>query len=119
MFQEGEFTLHSGGKSSFKIECDALTKADWKCLARMIAERVGCFSSVYGIPRGGQSLEFYLAPYVADKGPRLVVDDVWTTGASMREVLRKGDIGYVVFARGPLSDGVGALFTFTPDQVVR
>ena len=29
LFQQGDFTLHSGERSGFKIECDALTSHDW------------------------------------------------------------------------------------------
>lgn len=100
LFQLGKFTSHAGNELDWKIECDALTDEDWDCLARMISERCGSFGSVYGIPRGGTKLANALEKY---KNPKsiihLVVDDVWTTGKSMREVMKPGDLGFVVFAR--------------------
>ena len=112
LFQQGLFTLHSGEESPFKIECDALTEADWLTLAGMIAARCE-FGNVFGIPRGGAKLEQALRPYIVMTSPRrLVVDDVWTTGESMKSHLCSDDIGYVVFARKPVDDyRVGALFT--------
>ena len=111
LFQQGPFTLHSGERSSFKIECDSLCVDDWRTLANMIAERCR-FSKVRGIPRGGLLLAEALLPHVSDYGWSLVVDDVWTTGRSMLAFMRPGEVGYVVFARKPVSDPrVGALFT--------
>ena len=99
LFQYGKFTSHAGKELNWKIECDALTDADWECLAEMISERTQ-FKSVYGIPRGGTKLANALEKYCNPKSPiRLVVDDVWTTGKSMREVMKPGDMGFVVFAR--------------------
>ena len=37
LFQLGKFTSHAGKELNWKIECDALTDADWECLAEMIA----------------------------------------------------------------------------------
>ena len=90
------FTLHSGGRSNFKIECDALTNDDIECLAWMIRKLVPNFKEVYGVPRGGLRLEKVLKKYEKGAGPILIVDDVYTTGNSMREftrevVLRKYD----------------------------
>lgn len=99
LFQHGKFISHAGSELDWKIECDALTDEDWECLALMIAEKTE-FGSVYGIPRGGTKLAKALEKY---KNPKsiihLVVDDVWTTGKSMREVMKPGDLGFVVFAR--------------------
>lgn len=99
LFQLGKFVSHAGNELEWKIECDALTDEDWDCLAKMIAEKTE-FGSVYGIPRGGTKLANALEKY---KNPKsiihLVVDDVWTTGKSMREVMKPGDLGFVVFAR--------------------
>ena len=99
LFQHGKFTSHAGKELDWKIECDALTDEDWKCLAKMISEKTE-FGSVYGIPRGGTKLANALQKYCNPKNPtRLVVDDVYTTGKSMNEVMQKGDFGFVVFAR--------------------
>jgi len=34
LFQFGDFSLHSGSKSKWKIECDALTDEDVEALAQ-------------------------------------------------------------------------------------
>ena len=99
LFQLGNFISHAGNELEWKIECDSLTDEDWECLAKMISEKTQ-FGSVYGIPRGGTKLANALQKYVNPKNPiRLVVDDVWTTGTSMREVMKPGDMGFVVFSR--------------------
>jgi orotate phosphoribosyltransferase len=110
LFQLGEFVFASGRQNHFKIECDALTKEDWAALADQIAQRVA-FSSVVGVPTGGELLARALSKYAVDKGPRLVVDDVLTTGGSILKLMKPHDVGFVVFARGELPPGVRALFT--------
>lgn len=99
LFQIGKFTSHAGKELNWKIECDALTDEDWECIALMISERCQ-FGRVYGIPRGGVKLQNALEKYADPKNPvRLVVDDVWTTGKSMMEVMQPGDLGFVAFSR--------------------
>jgi hypothetical protein len=99
LFQLGKFTSHAGNELDWKIECDALTNEDWDCLAKMISEKTE-FGSVYGIPRGGTKLANALEKYKTPNSIiHLVVDDVYTTGKSMREVMKPGDLGFVVFAR--------------------
>lgn len=105
LFQLGNFTLNSGQKSLYKIECDALTTDDWEALARMAAERLPPFKEVEGIPRCGLIFAEALQKYRSTSGDLLIADDVLTTGASM-ERLRAGReaIGIVAFARNrPLS----------------
>lgn len=111
LFQSGEFKLASGKISPFKIECDALTKNDWTTLAWLIAERAAPFSSVFGIPRGGLKLAEALEPYAA-KGryPRLIVDDVFTTGQTLEKWTLPGDKVWVVFARQDPPKHINALF---------
>lgn len=126
LFVEGEFTAHSGATLFEKIECDALTEADWYCLARMIHRRLaGRYLEAFGIPRGGVMLAQKLnALSRADQDtlgnrPNLVVDDVLTSGNSLREHLRDGRIGFVVFDRSGgknLPPNCRALFTL--DAVV-
>ena len=103
LFQLGIFNLHSGAPSCWKIECDALTAEDWAALAYMAHMVVGPFRRVIGIPRGGVPLASALHRYVTehDDYPTLVVDDVLTTGASMRDVMAPltNVVGLVVFAR--------------------
>jgi len=116
LFQLGKFTSHAGHSLDWKIECDALTDDDWECLAKMISDRI-MFHEVVGIPRGGNKLAAALQKYCEKKEGvityRLVVDDVWTTGTSMKAVLQEGDFGYVVFARNEIPSymPVRALFT--------
>ena len=111
VFQQGKFISHAGNQLDWKIECDALTDEDWECLAKMISERTQ-FGSVYGIPRGGTKLANALEKYIKPGHPlRLVVDDVYTTGKSMREVMVDGDLGFVVFARNRIQ--------FDPERYVR
>jgi orotate phosphoribosyltransferase len=112
LFAMGNFVLHSGARSRWKIDCDMLGDEDWATLAMMITERIPRpFGSVIGIPRGGLTLAQALKPY-ATEGPTLIVDDVLTTGNSM-ELLRRqipNAMGAVVFARGPCPSWVVPLF---------
>lgn len=115
LFQRGNFTLHSGATSHWKIECDALTNEDWNTIALMIVEQAEplLFSRVVGVPRGGLKLANALYLYRWTSGPTLVVDDVLTTGNSILEVMQKQPgpcIAWVVFARGVCPPGINALF---------
>ena len=121
LFQEGEFTGHSGSQLKWKIECDALEIDDWKCLATMILDyEKRPFQAAIGIPRGGVMLGTFLNPYSSQnpKDPYLICDDVLTTGGSMVEFrdkyFRKGaSFGWVIWARNtdPKNDWISALFT--------
>lgn len=108
LFQLGEFKLHSGQVSQWKIECDALTDEDIQALAVMGRGVLGSrtFGMVVGIPRGGLRIAEAMRPFVTVGAPSaLIVDDVLTTGASMwakREELNAQGIGVwglVIFAR--------------------
>lgn len=101
----GDFTLHSGVKSDWKIDCDALTDEDLRAIAAIAARRLPPFGDVIGVPSGGLRLANALREH-ATRGPlgRLVVDDVYTTGRSMREHRRSTDVGFAIFARCPPSD---------------
>src|SRR5687768_15364751 len=84
LFQLGDFTLASGAKSNFKIECDALRSQDWDCLAELLVKKLPPFSEVRGVPRGGLELQYRLKIYAEPQHNHIVyVDDVWTTGESM------------------------------------
>lgn len=113
LFQLGEFTLHSGQKSNFKVECDSLTNVDWGTIAQIISDKFN-FDKVVGVGRGGQKLAKALEPYAfhSVRFPLLIVDDVLTTGASMEEERAKWPgyacIGAVVFARGKCPNWVWA-----------
>jgi len=127
LFQEGEFTGHSGGQLKWKIECDALEIDDWKCLATMILDyEKRPFQAAIGIPRGGVQLGSFLNHYSSanPKDPYLICDDVLTTGGSMIEFRNKyfsksESFGWVIFSRIPVedrytdpkNDWISALFT--------
>lgn len=111
LFQSGNFHLHSGTSSNFKIDCDALTDADIQTVAMLLKERLPDFGNVEGVPRGGLRLAGAMRRYVTS-GPVLIVDDVWTTGGSIWKVRgdREDVIGAVIFARGDTQSWVTALF---------
>lgn len=126
LFRLGDFTLHSGTKSAWKIDCDALTDDDWTALAVMLKERLPPFGPVIGVPRGGLKLAAALLPHSSKDCPAaLVVDDVLTTGGSMEGVkariasaLTNPIVGAVVFARGPCPPWVYPLFQMLPPRDV-
>ena len=116
LFRLGEFILHSGSKSFWKIDCETLTDEDWATLARIIYESVPRFRRVIGIPKGGMKLAEALEPYCSfEKGhPLLIVDDVLTTGKSMEKMKKdigEDCIGAVVFARGKCPDWIESVVT--------
>jgi orotate phosphoribosyltransferase len=123
LFQKGEFTLHSGRRSSFKIECDALTPEEWDTLAFLaLAIAPGSFSDVRPIPEGGKPFARAILRQMDQLGwvftpdaPLLVVDDVWTTGRSFEEYRASQPIdqrvsGVVAFARSPVASWVRPVF---------
>ena len=112
LFKQGNFILHSGEMSDFLIDCSALSDDALAALARRAAQLVGPFCSVRGIPSGGlrfaEAMKSYATPH---QGPHLIVDDVATTGKSFEEARESsGDIGLVIFARGPIPGWVTPLF---------
>jgi len=114
LFQQGDFRLHSGGKSWFKIECAYLSDEDWRAIARLVAEQLD-FKDAVGIPSGGlklaEALKFYRKE--RDNLPTLIIDDVLTTGASMERAAEKINgrcIGIVLFARGKCPNWVWPVF---------
>ena len=110
LFQSGDFTLHSGGRSPFKIDCDALSSDDLCALAALVAKTIQ-FGMVEGVPRGGLRFAWILQNYLTD-GPLLIVDDVLTTGTSMEEYRNDREaIGVVLFARGPCPKWVTPVFS--------
>jgi orotate phosphoribosyltransferase len=123
LFQLGDFTLASGAKSRWKIECDALAADDWAALAAMAAEVLPPFCRVVGVPRGGLPFAAALSAYATGNGdhPLLVAEDVVTTGRSAQRLTqelsktpgalgRSGTIGVCVFARGECPDWITPLF---------
>jgi hypothetical protein len=118
LFQLENFIGAGGKELSWKIECDALTSSDWECVAKMASEILPPFGVVRGVPTGGFDLQMAMLPYQT-QGPMLIVDDVWTTGTSMRGHA-PNDVpwnGFVLFARGPLDDNVQALFNLNENML--
>ena len=119
LFQTLDFRAHSGEQLTWKIECDALSTAEWDTLATMIYEyEPQRFGEVVGIPTGGLPLARALEGYATgnEEDPILIVDDVLTTGGSMNTFQmdyfrnrdpRRGYIGWVVFARIPCEHANG------------
>lgn len=130
IFQKVDFKSHAGLDLSWKIECDGVSKKEWKCLTEMIMDyEKRPFQSAIGIPRGGVVLGSYLNQYSTENpdDPILIVDDVLTTGGSMEEFKRERMfrnptkyIGWVVFARGFPPQWCRALFQmpFNPTEIL-
>ena len=119
LFQDVDIIGHAGGRLTWKIECDALSDAEWRTLANilLIYERRP-FRVAVGIPTGATQLGNILNEYATGEPqhPVLVVDDVYTTGTSFREFKEKhyNDehiIQWVIFARKPTTNDINALFT--------
>ena len=105
LFKLGDFKLHSGQESNWIIDCKYLTEYDYECLAHIGRALVGSYGFVRGIPEGGLRFATALQKY-SSIGPELIVDDVYTTGASMRGMDFMGnEKGLVIFARAPIIPG--------------
>jgi hypothetical protein len=116
LFQLGLIKLSSGKPSLFKIECDALTPEDWACLAYLGSSLVPKFGEVVGVPNGGLAFAEAMSHFSRRSRwprPRLVVDDVYTTGGSIRKIMREGDLALVAFARKPLPPDIRAIWTLS------
>jgi orotate phosphoribosyltransferase len=125
----GDFTLRSGKKSGYKVECDALTTADWEGIAAAIVEEgiLPPFSGVSGVPRGGIPLADAMRKYVTPEARTLLIcEDIVTTGGSMerwREELRRDPavkfddyVGVCFIARGRCPDWVKPLLRMTTKE---
>lgn len=124
LFVAKDFIAHSGQLEKFKIECDALTNDDIETLAMMIhIEFTGMgmeFSEAYGVPSGGNRIAKAFEKYLNKKSNCiLVLDDVLTTGRSMKEFVAtdlknssKEVAGCVIFDRsfGKAPSWVHSLF---------
>ncbi len=133
IFQLGDFKLLSGRKTKYKICVENATDDDIEAWAFMVAQKVGPFETVEGVPTGGERLAEAIAKYAqprAGKGGsplhvHLIVDDVLTTGKTMERMLAERSpavlagtigtiVGAVVFARGQCPPWVRAVCTIHP-----
>ena len=120
LFNNGEFILHSGSTSRFKIDCDHLSEEDLAALAAMIAPKLKPFQKVIGIPTGGLRFADYLKQYETnnEEDGWLIADDVLSTGSSFVEFRKmyfseepfNKARGVVIFARGPCPEWVQPIF---------
>lgn len=115
------FISHSGMKLPFKIDCDALSDEDLDALAKIVSEKF-TFCWAWGVPKGGDRFANALRKYAVSTSLNvLVVDDVWTTGASVEKEVQElkfydshpvvNYLGVVIFARGPVPHWVYPIFT--------
>ncbi len=112
LFENKPFSSHGGITLSFKIECDALNDADLATLADLI-NRGFVFGKVYGVPRGGTRLADALRKFCVASEVTLIVDDVFTTGASMenaRQEIGENSVGVVIFARADCPSWIHPIF---------
>lgn len=119
LFNTGSFFLHSGGDSTFKIDCDALTTADLNALAyRAAYTKKLVYGRVIGIPSGGIRFASALDRYITTGSDvTLIADDVYTTGASMDAAAKREEgypvMGLVIFARSNTPPWIHTLFEMT------
>jgi TRAP-type C4-dicarboxylate transport system substrate-binding protein len=129
VFQLGDVRLSSGRQSKYKIEMDAAPDGDIECWAFLIAQMIGAFESVEGVPRGGLRLAAALGKYVTPNSKpasalhtHLLVDDVLTTSKTMDRAFAEHTqkvltgsvgliVGAVVYARGPCPTWIKAVCT--------
>lgn len=122
LFQKMNFASHSGKELDWKLECDTLTDGDWECIAYLISKKY-VFNKVIGVPAGGLKLAAALERYKDEDSEieTLVVDDVLTTGNSIKEIMSKHyeSYGIVLFARGFCPDDVFPIFQLSKDYMNR
>ena len=122
LFQLGDFALHSGKKSRWKIDCDTLTDEDYETLAWVVAMEWNLeYNGVKAIERGGhilaEKLRQYQQSWTKGINTLLILDDVLTSGRSIEEVFEAWKdaknirlIGVVIFARGKCPSWVRPIF---------
>ena len=125
LFQDGNFKSHAGLPLKWKLECDAITEDEWRCLAKIVMEyQERPFYKAVGIPRGGLKFAEAMNEYASgnEEDSIMVCDDVFTTGTSFKEFINENypmwsagqGFRWVVFARRPCYEHphhVRALFT--------
>lgn len=121
-FQFGWFASHSGFQLPFKIDCDDWSDASLAGVADLLQWKFA-FSEVHAVPSDERPPRTPAGPRLArivrerckfdPAYPPLIVDDVLTTGRSMREfrevVMRNRPpvvpIGFVLVSRSPRDGG--------------
>ena len=124
LFQEYDYVGHAGGKLTWKIECDAISDAEWEVLANLVLHyEKRPFRVAIGIPTGATKLGNILNKHSTGdrRHPVLVVDDVYTTGTSFREFKEQNYkdehiIQWVIFARKPTTPDINAIFTMPAEM---
>ena len=125
LFQDGDFKSHAGLPLKWKLECDAITDDEWRCLAKMVMDyQERPFYKAVGIPRGGLKFAEAMNEYASgnEEDSIMICDDVSTTGTSFKEFINENypmwsagqGFRWVVFARRPCYEHphhVRALFT--------
>jgi len=120
LFELGDFTLHSGAKSDWRINEEALSDKSIEAAAHLLSKRLPPFEDCYAIPDGGLRLCTAMHSFAARTGfgTLLICDDVLMTGWSMhvkrQELLishpSKRIVGAVIFARGPCAGWITPLW---------
>src|SRR3990167_50385 len=90
LFPRKRFIGAAGQPLTWKIECDSLTKDDWLTLAQIAKERFNLKPSRWhSVPKGGYWFATALMEVVVvdHHGDWIIVDDVLTTGATIRRAL--------------------------------
>lgn len=118
LFTPGPFRGTNGVWLPNKVECDALSKQDMETIAKVYAQ-THRFREVKGVPSGGLRLAKALERFASSEGPRLLVDDVYTTGGSMRKQAAQLGwgtdwVGFVIFAWLPTPDNVDVFWQAQP-----
>lgn len=72
LFQPGDFTLHSGDSTWWRIDCDVLSDTSLGVLARRIIELVGPFEAV-GCPES----HFGLMEFAPSRGEVGMIAELW------------------------------------------
>lgn len=118
LFERKDFVGHSGDRLDFKIECDNLTEEDLETIAYIVSKKFD-FKMVFGVPTGGLIFEEKLKKYTRDDSNNiLIIDDVLTTGLSMRDMRSKvfskycqyNMIGVVLFSRNKHDKWIHPIF---------
>ena len=110
LIQMGDFTSHAGLPLKWKLECDAITDEEWRCLAKMVMDyQDRPFYKAVGIPRGGLKFAEAMNEYASgnDVDQIMICDDVFTTGTSILDFINEEypmwsmgqGFRWVVFAR--------------------